>query len=91
MIVQVHLRNRSVLLYRTTLSWQALACCLVGFVYWYTVGLMMRYTLKMLLMYKGFMFETRGKGISLQTKLWAILVKCKLRRDAYRTKFSQRL
>lgn len=38
----------------------------------------MRYVLKILLMYKGFMFETRGKGISMMTKVWAVLVKCKL-------------
>lgn len=35
----------------------------------------MRYTLKFLLMYKGFMFETRGKKVSMKTKIWAVLVK----------------
>lgn len=35
----------------------------------------MRYMLKWLLMYKGFMFEARGRGISWQTKVWAVLVK----------------
>lgn len=39
----------------------------------------MRYTLKLLLMYKGFMYETRGKSISLKTKVWAVLVKRKIK------------
>jgi len=35
----------------------------------------MRYMLKVLLMYKGYMYETRGKGVSLTTKVWAVLMK----------------
>jgi len=37
----------------------------------------MRYTLKLLLMYKGWMYEARGSGsrVSLKTKVWAVLVK----------------
>jgi hypothetical protein len=35
----------------------------------------MRYTLKLLLIYKGFLTETPGKGISLPTKIWGALVK----------------
>jgi carnitine O-palmitoyltransferase 1, liver isoform len=41
--------------------------------------MMMRYTLKLLLMYKGFMYEGRGSKISLKTKVWGVLVKCELR------------
>lgn len=41
------------------------------------ICLVMRYTLKFLLMYKGFMNETRGKGPSLMTKIWGVLVKGK--------------
>lgn len=48
---------------------------MVAFFIWITICLTMRYTLKLLLMYKGFMFETRGKTISLMTKIWGILVK----------------
>lgn len=51
------------------------ACFVVALVIWMTICLLMRYTLKLLLMYKGFMFETRGKGVSLPTKAWAALVK----------------
>lgn len=37
----------------------------------------MRYTLKLLFMYKGWMFESRGgnRKVSLITKLWVVLVK----------------
>lgn len=42
----------------------------------------MRYTLKLLLMYKGWMYESRGSGskVSLATKSWAVLVKSKRRK-----------
>lgn len=60
---------------RSTTGWQTVTCCLVGFIYWYSVCLIMRYTLKLLLSYKGFLFETRGKKVSLTTKIWAVLVK----------------
>lgn len=49
---------------------------MVGFIYWFCICLVMRYTLKLLLMYKGFMFETRGKKVSMTTTVWAVLVKC---------------
>lgn len=37
----------------------------------------MRYTLKLLLMYKGWMYESRGSGakISIKTRIWGVLVK----------------
>lgn len=37
----------------------------------------MRYTLKLLLMYKGWMYESREKGqkVSTKTKLWAAMTK----------------
>jgi carnitine O-palmitoyltransferase 1, liver isoform len=54
-----------------------ITCCIVGLIYWMAVSLAMRYMLKLLLMYKGFMFESRGKSVSLKTKIWAVLVKCK--------------
>jgi hypothetical protein len=53
-------------------------CCIVGMFWWFAICMMMRYTLKMLLMYKGFMFEGRGSKISLKTKVWGVLVKCEL-------------
>lgn len=57
------------------MDWQLFSCFVVALSVWITICLVMRYTLKLLLMYKGFMFETRGKGVSLLTKLWAALVK----------------
>lgn len=67
---------RSSLHFRDTIEQKILACFIVAFFLWIVICLVMRYTLKYLLMYKGFMFETRGKGVSLPTKLWAVLVKC---------------
>lgn len=59
--------------------WQALACIFVAFIYWIFICLAMRYTLKLLLMYKGWMYESRGSGskVSVGTKLWGLLVKGK--------------
>lgn len=52
-------------------------CNFVAFIYWIIVCLTMRYTLKLLLIYKGWMYESRGAGrkVSLATKAWAVLVK----------------
>lgn len=37
----------------------------------------MRYSLKLLFMYKGWLYEERGRGskVSLATRLWAVTVK----------------
>lgn len=42
--------------------------------------MLMRYSLKGLLIYKGWMYEARGSGskTSLSTKVWFVLVKGKL-------------
>lgn len=63
--------------FSSSLFWQILVCIFTAFIYWVVICLTMRYTLKLLLMYKGWMYETRGSGskTSLQTKLWAVLVK----------------
>lgn len=60
-----------------TIWWQILASGLVGLLFWLTICYTMRYTLKLLFMYKGWMYESRGPGtkVSLQTKLWVVLVK----------------
>lgn len=44
---------------------------------WLLIICTMRYTLKFLLMYKGWMYEARGRGqrISTPTKIWAFCVK----------------
>lgn len=55
-----------------------MSCFVVALGFWITICIAMRYTLKLLLMYKGFMFETRGKAISLPTKVWAAIVKGKI-------------
>lgn len=57
------------------MDWQLFCCFAVALQWWISICLVMRYTLKLLLMYKGFMFETRGKGVSIMTKAWAVLVK----------------
>lgn len=54
---------------------QILACVIVALTYWLTVVFILRYSFKLLLMYKGWMFETRGKMPSLPTKLWLVLIK----------------
>lgn len=57
--------------------WQFIACCLTGMFFWLCICFSMRYTLKLLLMYKGWMYESREKGrkISLNTQLWAAVTK----------------
>uniref|UniRef100_A0A1L8DYB6 carnitine O-palmitoyltransferase n=1 Tax=Nyssomyia neivai TaxID=330878 RepID=A0A1L8DYB6_9DIPT len=57
--------------------WQLVACSLTGLVFWLSICYTMRYSLKLLLMYKGWMYEARGKGksVSMQTKLWGAVVK----------------
>ncbi|XP_044749779.1 carnitine O-palmitoyltransferase 1, liver isoform isoform X2 [Coccinella septempunctata] len=54
---------------------QILACVIVALTYWLAVVFMLRYTFKLLLMYKGWMFEARGKSPSLPTKLWLVAIK----------------
>ena len=81
------LSNRSHFICRPSVGWQTVTCCLVGFLIWFAISLIMRYTLKLLLMYKGFMFEGRGKKISLKTKIWGVLVKCKFKVNEISTKF----
>lgn len=55
------------------MKWQLVACSLTGLFFWLSICYTMRYTLKLLLMYKGWMYESRGSGssVSLQTKVWA--------------------
>lgn len=57
--------------------WEFIGCCVTGLVFWLLICYTMRYTLKLLFMYKGWMYESRAKGrkISLQTRLWAGAVK----------------
>ncbi|XP_012285160.1 carnitine O-palmitoyltransferase 1, muscle isoform isoform X2 [Orussus abietinus] len=53
------------------------ASLLAGLLLWLAVIYAIRYTLKLLLVYKGWMYEARGKDrrISALTKLWLVLVK----------------
>ena len=57
------------------MEWKIVACFLLSTTLWLLICFTMRYTLKLLLLYKGFLSETPGKGIRLKTKLWAGLVK----------------
>ncbi|KAG4077465.1 hypothetical protein HA402_002892 [Bradysia odoriphaga] len=58
-----------------TIGWQVLACTLVAVFYWIVLCRIARYTLKFLLMYKGYMYENKRTGMSLTTKIWALLMK----------------
>ncbi|XP_022102558.1 carnitine O-palmitoyltransferase 1, liver isoform-like isoform X2 [Acanthaster planci] len=42
---------------------------------WLAIIFTLRFILKRLLSYRGFMYEVRGK-VSIQTKIWAMLLKC---------------
>ncbi|XP_026315615.1 carnitine O-palmitoyltransferase 1, liver isoform [Hyposmocoma kahamanoa] len=57
--------------------WQVIACFLAALTMWLSVIFLMRYMLKLLLMYKGWMYESRAPGskISLRTKIWVSVVK----------------
>lgn len=61
----------------STYNWQILSCFLAALINWLLICYTMRYTLKLLLMYKGWMYESRAPGsrISLGTKMWAGAVK----------------
>ena len=71
------LRSLVVPLFRSTLPWELVACTLLGVIVWLALIYSFRYTLKVLLMYKGWMYEQRGKGcvISRRTKIWFFLIK----------------
>ncbi|XP_065211609.1 carnitine O-palmitoyltransferase 1, liver isoform isoform X2 [Planococcus citri] len=60
-----------------TIFWHFMTCLLLGLVVWLLFIYTIRYILKLLLMYKGWMFETRTKNnkVSLATRLWAVGVK----------------
>ncbi|XP_034942285.1 carnitine O-palmitoyltransferase 1, liver isoform isoform X2 [Chelonus insularis] len=51
------------------------ASVVVGLVLWLVVIYTLRYCLKLLLMYKGWMLDTRQRKISFTTRIWLILVK----------------
>ncbi|KAL1117008.1 hypothetical protein AAG570_004336 [Ranatra chinensis] len=60
-----------------TVKYQLATCAGISLACWLGITYSMRYTLKLLFMYKGWMYEERGKGsrISLATKLWLLAVK----------------
>ncbi|XP_055301856.1 carnitine O-palmitoyltransferase 1, liver isoform-like isoform X1 [Sitodiplosis mosellana] len=60
-----------------SIAWHLVACSLTGLLFWLCICFIMRYTLKLLLMYKGWMYESREKGrqVSMQTRLWAAATK----------------
>lgn len=57
------------------------ACFIAGFLYWLLICVIMRLTLKILLTYRGFMFESRGKGVSLKTKIWGVMLRSRLKKN----------
>ncbi|XP_050308921.1 carnitine O-palmitoyltransferase 1, liver isoform isoform X3 [Anthonomus grandis grandis] len=60
-----------------SLYWQLGACTISSLSYWLPAVYFLRYSLKVLFMYKGWMYEAKGKYTkpSLKTKLWLGLVK----------------
>lgn len=66
-----------VLMPGSTLPWELISCTLLGVIVWLAIIYSIRYILKVLLMYKGWMYEQRGKGrvISNRTKIWFFLIK----------------
>ncbi|CAB3383318.1 Hypothetical predicted protein [Cloeon dipterum] len=60
-----------------TNTWQVVACTVTGLSVWLTCTYTLRYTLKMLFMYQGWMYESRGAGskVSKATLLWLGSVK----------------
>uniref|UniRef100_A0A8D8PNY7 carnitine O-palmitoyltransferase n=2 Tax=Cacopsylla melanoneura TaxID=428564 RepID=A0A8D8PNY7_9HEMI len=56
---------------------ELIGCFLLSLLVWLLVIYTVRYVLKFLLMYKGWMYEARGRGntVSLSTKLWLLGVK----------------
>lgn len=60
-----------------TVNYQLFACFLASLIVWLTICFTMRYTLKLLLIYKGWMYESRAPGskISMKTMLWTGVVK----------------
>lgn len=68
--IMPYMRGQSVM-------WQLVACGLVSLTIWLSIVFTLRYTLKFLLMYKGWMYEARGKDrqISKSTSLWLYVVK----------------
>lgn len=60
-----------------SIPWQIFASGLVGLFFWLCICYTMRYTLKALFVYKGWMYESRAPGsrVSLKTKLWVVVVK----------------
>ncbi|XP_077301169.1 carnitine O-palmitoyltransferase whd [Arctopsyche grandis] len=57
--------------------WQVIGCGVAALLVWLLVIFILRYILKLLFMYKGWMYESRGPGtrVSLATKLWLGIVK----------------
>lgn len=63
--------------YRETMFWHLVACSITGLAFWLCICFTMRYTLKLLLIYKGWMYESREKGrsVSTKTRVWAAATK----------------
>ncbi|CAH1113236.1 unnamed protein product [Psylliodes chrysocephalus] len=60
-----------------SIFWFLTACFLTSLLYWLTAIYILRYILKILFIYKGWMYESRAKGSkpSLQTRVWLFFIK----------------
>lgn len=59
----------------SSLALHVTACFISGLLFWLFYCVIMKSTLKILLTYRGFMFEARGKSVSLKTKIWGLMLK----------------
>lgn len=64
-------------LFASSISAHLTGCFVVGLLLWLVTIYTIRYTLKLLLMYKGWIYEARGQGRSASsiTRLWGLAVK----------------
>ncbi|KAG5668795.1 hypothetical protein PVAND_016721 [Polypedilum vanderplanki] len=51
------------------------ACIFIGLILFAIICVCMKVTMMLLLRYQGYMYETRGRKVSLKTQIWAILMK----------------
>ncbi|GJQ68704.1 hypothetical protein Trydic_g17240 [Trypoxylus dichotomus] len=57
------------------LKWQLVGSAITATFIWIVTIYAVRYTLKLLFMYKGWMYEARNKTVSSKTKLWICIIR----------------
>ncbi|KAJ6636276.1 Carnitine O-palmitoyltransferase 1, liver isoform [Pseudolycoriella hygida] len=59
----------------SSIGLRVIASLITSFLLWICICVLMKIILKVLLSYRGFMFESRGKSVSLKTKIWGLMLK----------------